>query len=517
METAQGAVSLWKRGSSFDHSSASLRTTLTAAIEAAFERYELAVAAGARAGEVGEDWRENGPGAQLSDANMSTDDEYQEESRGRNATRWERVSFKRGDSSESMSEGDEPSAGEEESDAEGWRSYQQPGSATRGGRRTPSLSSSNAEKSTTMGKLAARLRGARSARSAEAVGAGRCLRCEAYDAHCKSAAENYRRTLNSYTKTVSELMIGFKTVLERYPELRVETSDERLHYMVQAALGRNTLVREMVRLAARRGHVRAASDRGEEEEDVDAGSRGRGRSAIASVCEALNSCYTDGEALRLILERYVDLYVRYVEVWREMCTKITRDISAMEFAERTRDRPGVSHGEPWSEARAYVARMLAKADSLTPRSVGDACARALRSIDANLSHVPANFESRKRLLSGSIEDVRDRLDAASSRLWSWDSGMNDLYFDLRSDLAILETLIGVGEISVKSLLYDRSVLVSQLRKIILNENTLELRLSHARSKLAESDVFRRRAEAKSVEMRIADEPGALGFGDVRDT
>ncbi|KAK2813473.1 hypothetical protein Q5P01_000842 [Channa striata] len=473
METAQGAASLWKRGLArpFQRFAADPDR----AIEAA-ERYELAVAAGARAGEVGEDWRENGPGAQLSDANMSTDDEYQEESRGRNATRWERVSFKRGDSSESMSEGDEPSAGEEESDAEGWRSYQQPGSATRGGRgdSPPLLAECRSQRRWGNWREA---RGARRAPERRPWGPGRCLRCEAYDATA-SRAENYRRTLNSYTKTVSELMIGFKTVLERYPELRVETSDERLHYMVQAALGRNTLVREMVRLAARRGHVRAASDRGEEEEDVDAGSRGRGRSAIASVCEALNSCYTDGEALRLILERYVDLYVRYVEVWREMCTKITRDISAMEFAERTRDRPGVSHGEPWSEARAYA---------------------------------------RKRLLSGSIEDVRDRLDAASSRLWSWDSGMNDLYFDLRSDLAILETLIGVGEISVKSLLYDRSVLVSQLRKIILNENTLELRLSHARSKLAESDVFRRRAEAKSVEMRIADEPGALGFGDVRDT
>ncbi|KAK2812675.1 hypothetical protein Q5P01_000976 [Channa striata] len=119
-------------------------------------------------------------------------------------------------------------------------------------------------------------------------------------AHCKSAAENYRRTLNSYTKTVSELMIGFKAVLERYPELRVEAAAApSLH-----GAGRPEAQHageEMVASGGGRGHVRAASDRGEEEEDVDAGSRGRGRSAIASVCEALNSCYTDGEALRLIL------------------------------------------------------------------------------------------------------------------------------------------------------------------------------------------------------------------------
>lgn len=42
----------------------------------------------------------------------------------------------------------------------------------------------------------------------------RCVRCEAYDAHCKSAAENYRRVLGKYTKTVSELLVGFRQVLD---------------------------------------------------------------------------------------------------------------------------------------------------------------------------------------------------------------------------------------------------------------------------------------------------------------
>lgn len=125
----------------------------------------------------------------------------------------------------------------------------------------------------------------------------RCMRCEAYDAHCKSAAENYRRILTSYTKTVSELMIGFKKVLERYPELRVDSSDDHLHYMVQAALGCNNLVQEMVRLAAKR----------QVQEAVD--------NTIVSVHKALNMCYTDSEALRMILQHYINLHqsVRSIE------------------------------------------------------------------------------------------------------------------------------------------------------------------------------------------------------------
>lgn len=73
-----------------------------------------------------------------------------------------------------------------------------------------------------------------------------CQRCKAYNAYCKSLAEKYKRTLDNYTKTVSELMASFKKVLERYPDLKVDFSDERLYYMVQAAVGRNNVVQEMV-------------------------------------------------------------------------------------------------------------------------------------------------------------------------------------------------------------------------------------------------------------------------------
>lgn len=129
-----------------------------------------------------------------------------------------------------------------------------------------------------------------------------CPRCKAYDAHCKSAAENYKRTLDNYTKTVAELMAGFKKVLERYPELKVDCSDERLYYMVQAALGRNNLVREMVRISAVSA-MRACDSRA-----------WSGGGEIATVYEALNTCYNDRDAVRLILDKYADLYVQYVQV-----------------------------------------------------------------------------------------------------------------------------------------------------------------------------------------------------------
>ena len=305
----------------------------------------------------------------------------------------------------------------------------------------------------------------------------KCTRCEAYDAHCKSAADNYRRVLTSYTKTVSELMIGFKQVLERYPELRVDTSDDRLNYMVQAALGRNNLVREMVRLAAKRQMretVKMEPGRGECDE-----------ATIVSVGEALNACYTESEAIRLLLQRYTNLYVRYIQVWREMCSKVSRDITVMEFINLTQDRPGVSHGEPWSEAKAYVARMLDKVGSITPVAVGEACTSALKKIDCNLSSAPVDFEKHKEVVDSVIEDIRSCLDSGSQK-WSWDSCMNDLYFDIRSDLTVLEALVGVGEISVKTLLYERSMLVSQVRNMTRNEGSLKLQVAQTRSKLRDS-------------------------------
>lgn len=306
----------------------------------------------------------------------------------------------------------------------------------------------------------------------------RCLRCEAYDAHCKSAAENYKRTLTNYTKTVSELMIGFKKVLERYPELRVDSSDEHLHYMVQSALGRNNLVQEMVRLSAKR-QARDTITPGSQELACETD-----RSVI-TMQEALNTCYSDGEALRMCLKRYTDLYVRYIQVWREMCSKVSGDLTVMEFVTMTNDRPGVSHGEPWSEAKGYLARITDKVGSITPRTVSEACARALESIRMHLSYAPTDFTKRKMFIQACVEEVRDHLDS-NAREWSWDSHMNDVYLDVRCDLTILDTLVGLGEISVKTLLQERSMLTSQLRKFIRNQGALELQVQQLGSRLTKS-------------------------------
>lgn len=203
-----------------------------------------------------------------------------------------------------------------------------------------------------------------------------CPRCKAYDAHCKSAAENYKRTLDNYTKTVAELMAGFKKVLERYPELKVDCSDERLYYMVQAALGRNNLVREMVRISAVSA-MRACDSRA-----------GSGGGEIAAVYEALNTCYNDRDAVRLILDKYADLYVQYVQVWCEMCTKVSRDITVMELLNCTEGRPGVAHGEPWCEARAYIRRVQERSRGLVPRSLADYCVDTLKDLDVKLTRVP---------------------------------------------------------------------------------------------------------------------------------
>lgn len=285
-------------------------------------------------------------------------------------------------------------------------------------------------------------------------------------------------------------MIGFKKVLERYPELRVDSSDDNIHYMVQAALGRSNLVQEMIRLAAKR-QIREAVVRTDLDQEV------KSNHAIVSVHEALNTCYTDGEALRMILQRYTDLYVQYIEVWRDMSSKVSRDITVLEFVNVTQDRPGVSDGEPWSEAKAYVARILDKVGSITPHAVGEACAHALKKIDCNLSTTPTDFEKRKGVVIAAIEDIRDRLDK-SSQIWNWDLYMNDLYFNTRSDLAVLESLVAVGEISVKTLLYERSILVSQVRRLTRNEGDLELQVTQTRAELRESMVRRRYAEMNAL-------------------
>jgi hypothetical protein len=142
--------------------------------------------------------------------------------------------------------------------------------------------------------------------------------------------------------------------------------------------------------------------------------------------------------------------------------------------------------------------MLHKVGSITPRGVGEACARALKNIDYNLSTAPRDFEKRKGLVDAAIRDIRSRLDS-SSATWSWDSCMTDLHFDIRCDLTVLEDLVGAGEISVKTLLYERSMLVSQVRKMIRNQGSLELQVGQVQSELRDSISRCRYAEMKALQ------------------
>lgn len=299
----------------------------------------------------------------------------------------------------------------------------------------------------------------------------RCSNCEAYEAHNKAAAETYRRTLSSYTKTVSELMLGLKTLVERYPELRADSSDERVYYMVQAALGRNNLVQEMIRLAATCRRSRTESECHRVAPD-----------AIADVHEALNVCYTDGEALRMILARYTDLYVKYIQVWREMCNRVSDNLTVLDFIELTEDRPGVRRGAPLSEAVAYASRIQANVNKLLPDDVSQQCVASL----STLKHKLSRYDRRDSVLSSTresmteIADVRDVLDARSPG-WGWDAHMTELYMDVRSDLTVLETLVGVGRLSVATLLHDRSMLISRLRKLNRDLGSAELALREVKS------------------------------------
>ncbi|MEQ2190072.1 hypothetical protein GOODEAATRI_031891, partial [Goodea atripinnis] len=82
-----------------------------------------------------------------------------------------------------------------------------------------------------------------------------------------------------------------------------------------------------------------------------------------------------------ILQHYVDLYIHYMKVWRDMCSKVTSKITLVEFTNFMLERSGVTGGEPWSEARAYVSRLSEKVSCLISRAVGQSCEHLLTNID----------------------------------------------------------------------------------------------------------------------------------------
>ena len=331
------------------------------------------------------------------------------------------------------------------------------------------------------------------ARNARLSCAARCVRCEAYDAHCKKAAENYRRVLGKYTKTVSELMVGFRSVLDRYPDLKTDCADERVHYIVEAALGRKNLIQEMIKINAKEREI-ARRDL-QEPGARSQGSRDRDAAAapscgIVEMQEALRACYSDSEAVRLLLGRYSELFVRYVQVWQGMCAKITRELSLAEFMDLTRGRPGATKdGEPWLLAQTFLSRMIHKAKSLSPRTFANACRDTMSKLSADLTVVPtANFIAFKDRIDRQVAQIRTLLDDNGTSGWQWDAFVTDLYLDIRSDLAVVETLVDVGELSAKTLLYERSMLVTKMKQLTLNEATLQTRLSATQADLREKTL-----------------------------
>lgn len=112
----------------------------------------------------------------------------------------------------------------------------------------------------------------------------------------------------------------------------------------------------------------------------------------------------------MILEHYTGLYVRYIELWQKMYSKVSKDIIVMEFMNMTIDRPGANHSdEPWSDAKAFVTCIVDKLGSITPRTVGEACVHALKTVSLHLSQASKHFAKHKSLVDIAIEDVRVRL------------------------------------------------------------------------------------------------------------
>ena len=240
-----------------------------------------------------------------------------------------------------------------------------------------------------------------------------------------------------------------------FPILKTDhRGDKHLKYIIEAVLGRNDFVADIVALAARK---RANSTYGAEsvEEQV-----------MLSITDALNSQYTDSEALRHTLRSYQTLYIHYIEVWREMSTRVRGDLPLIEFVRLTSTRPGAEGAEPWSEALAYAARMEGKIKLMVPRTIRDLCLADLRVVKPLLKAVPPGCKLQEPVRAAvvSLEAIRSRLEMHAPQ-WAADLQQTNLYLDILADLTLMSDLISLGEISIKSLVYERSMLVAIVRKL----------------------------------------------------
>ena len=282
-----------------------------------------------------------------------------------------------------------------------------------------------------------------------------CRKCEAYARQCNIAAEQYERTLTRYACVVRELIAGFTSVMTYFPVIRTDhRGDKHLKYIIEAVLGRNDFIADIVALAARRKGVRTC------------GAESAGDQVVLSMTDALGSQFTDSEALRHTLRLYQTLYVQYIEVWREMSTRVRGDLPLVEFVRLTSSRPGAEGAEPWSEALAYAARVEEKLQLMVPRRVRDPCIADLKAIRPHLITVPMGCKLHVPVRNAVIhlEAIRSRL-ADHAPQWTADLQQTNLYLDVLADLTLMCDLISLGEISIKSLVYERRMLVAVVHKL----------------------------------------------------
>ena len=282
-----------------------------------------------------------------------------------------------------------------------------------------------------------------------------CLKCEAYARQCNIAAEQYERTLMRYTDVVRELITGFTSVMTYFPTLKTDhRGDKHLKYIIEAVLGRNDFIADILALAARK---RANSTYGAESVEDR---------VMLSMTDALNSHFTDSEALRHTLRLYQTLYIHYIKVWREMSSRVHCDLPLIEFVRLTGSRPGVEGAEPWSEALSYAARMEEKMKVMVPRTIRDQCLADLRAIKPLLIVVPMGYKLQVPVRDAmvSLETIRLRLENHAPH-WASDLQQTNLYLDVLADLTLMSDLISLGEISIKSLVYERRMLVAVVRKL----------------------------------------------------
>lgn len=133
--------------------------------------------------------------------------------------------------------------------------------------------------------------------------------------------------------------------------------------------------------------------------------------------------------------------------------------------------------------RSEVSRIVQKIQKLNPQDVSAQCLNILTDIDSTLMHTITKTGSVDACATEDhVTSLLEVLDAQFEK-WGWDMYMSKLYLEIRSDLTVLEMLVGIGQLSIKTLLYERQVLVSELRKANRNHGFFKSELTRTNAQL----------------------------------